>query len=578
MNPLSHTKKCIPSPAVCVALVAIVVTSSILAIAYRQPTKFSGWSFGDAQTMMTLKNWSKDGIRQSYGLFFPQGWSPVTQLIDLPELRQHAHGISPGAAPGVGPRLLYTHYPPGYLYPLYAAYEMGFRTASDLRVVPIFFSAGAVVFLFLTFQIWFGAWPAAIAASFYLFPDAYRHFAASLSNQPFDDFLRWLLIYLLVSANRLGADQHWQRRDTVCALIFFVLCFSSYDSTLFIVIFGISYDLLHHRRIRLQWWAALVVIPLAAYALQLFQNSAYLGWAEALHDQRAAFQNKSNARGIADYISVFRLLIRLYQMSYTVVPDVVDKVRQCFLGQQTIALTLGAWALVSGVLFRHKRDLFLALIFLLCGTAYIFVLPAAAGMSYQPRQLLPFAAAIVAIAVRGGIDVFRKIAVTVDIDADTRSHPKTRMLLVVAVASAMTAALLALYRPELNNVPTPDQEIAIDISHLRTRYPKVVFNIEGFPHGEHSPYVRGYPEVKPELEYLSDSLLLSFEKPVNLVSDLKRLLALSKVPFTPILLVKDQAQIDAVKQAAKAGCADRAQAFAIEQSLALDLTETRSCW
>ena len=578
MDLLSCAKKCIPSPAARLAIAAIVVTSSILAIAYRQPTKFSGWSFGDAQTMMTLKNWSKDGIRQSYGLFFPQGWSPVTQLIDLPELRQHAHGISPGAAPGVGPRLLYTHYPPGYLYPLYAAYEMGFRTTTNLRVVPIFFSAGAVIFLFLTFQLWFGSWPAAIAASFYLFPDAYRNFAASLSNQPFDDFLRWLLIYLLVSANRLGADQHWQRRDTVTALTFFVLCLSSYDSTLFIVIFGMFYDLLHHRRIRPQWWAALVVIPLAAYALQLVQNSAYLGWAEALHDQHAAFQNKSNARGIADYISVFRLLIRLYHMSYTVLPDVVDKVRQCFLGQQNIALTVGAWALVSAVLFRHKRDLLLALSFLVCGSAYIFALPAAASMSYQPRQLLPFAAAIVAIAVRGGIDVSRKITALAKIDTNMRSHSKSRMLLDVAVASAIIAALVVLYLPELHNVRTPAQQVAIDISHLRTRYPKVVFNIEGFPHGEASPYVQGYPEVKPELEYLSDSLVLSFEKPVNLVSDLERLLALSKVPFSPILLVRDQAQIGAVKQAAKAGCADRTQTVAIEQSLALDLTETRSCW
>jgi hypothetical protein len=220
----------------------------------------------------------------------------------------------------------------------------------------------------------------------------------------------------------------------------------------------------------------------------------------------------------------------------------------------------------------------LALLLLVAGSAYSVLLPAATSMSYQPRQLLPFAAAVVAIAVRGGLDVWDTIFAAATIDPNIGRWVKARFVLMITVGFAAIAMISVRYAPEMNNAAAPAQKIAMQLAQMQTQYPKVVFNIGGFPQGQR-PYVQGYPEVLPELEYLTGSLVLSFENPNDLLTDLRRLLALSKVPFSPVFLVKNHAQLDAIKRDAKIpGCVAAIAPVSVGQSLVLNITETKPCW
>src|SRR3990172_12688862 len=87
--------------------------------------RWSDWGFGDAQSMLSLRQWEEGGWFSNYFLFIPQGYAEVIKFFDDPNLRQHAHGTCPGSSPRVGPRLWYTHYPAGYLVPYAILFRIG---------------------------------------------------------------------------------------------------------------------------------------------------------------------------------------------------------------------------------------------------------------------------------------------------------------------------------------------------------------------------------------------------------------------------------------------------------------------
>jgi hypothetical protein len=114
--------------------------------------RWSDWGPGDAQTMLSLRQWQKDGWRAHKLLFIPQGYASSVRMLDEPPLRHHAHGVSPGTSPRVGPRLWYTHYPSGYLIPYALLFGAGVEQIFPLRALSVIFSLGALILMYVLFS------------------------------------------------------------------------------------------------------------------------------------------------------------------------------------------------------------------------------------------------------------------------------------------------------------------------------------------------------------------------------------------------------------------------------------------
>ena len=54
----------------------------VLSVRADDEYRWSDWGFGDAQTMLSLRQWEEGGWFHNYLLFKPQGYSPVIDLLD----------------------------------------------------------------------------------------------------------------------------------------------------------------------------------------------------------------------------------------------------------------------------------------------------------------------------------------------------------------------------------------------------------------------------------------------------------------------------------------------------------------
>lgn len=536
--------------------------------------RWSDWGFGDAQSMLSLRQWEEEGWFKNYFLFIPQGYAKVIRFFDEPELRHHAHGTCPGSSPGVGPRLWYTHYPSGYLVPYAILFKMGIYGIFFQRMLSIVFSISALILMFILFSRVASRATAFIAVFFYGLSSAFLGYADTIANQPLDDLLRFGFMTAVVFSTR--AESLRQRKAWMISawIMEFVLSLSSFDSVFFVFVWLIGWDILDQRVFRWKTYLVYALAPLTAHGLQFFQNVWYLGWDNTLKDIEVTFLQKAGSvQGYGDF-SGGRL--SLIFMALTTVFENLFKPEYLFL----ILLFLYVFYMIF---LKEKGDttlpsVRLLLLLFVCGLAYVAILPHGARMPYQARQMAPFTACLA-----GGITWSFARGLRQGIRGNpegAESGATGVMRKLIPVYLFVTAIMLIVfwYRFSLyERYPTykipegqpdasareidPGQHPYLMASYqlrddiifikelrtMRTRYEPVIFSIGALKSFWDPNYVPGYPQINPIVEFYAGSRpVLCFLFPEGLASDLLYMTFRSPYKFSPVLIADDNGRLEEV--------------------------------
>lgn len=528
--------------------------------------RWSDWGFGDAQTMLSLKQWEEGGWFANYFLFAPQGYAKVCQLFDDPQLRHHAHGTCPGSSPRVGPRFLYTHYPAGYLVPYAAMFRIGIDSLFAVRMLSVLFSVGALVLMYMVFAKITDPGVSFFAVLFYGLTPTFLGYADTLANQPLDDLLRFGFMLAVVMSTRAESELHRHRWLITAWVAEFMLSLSSFDSVFFLFVWLVGWDIIDKKGFRLKRYLIFSIAPITAHGLQFMQNVWYLGFQDALIDIKDAFllKNAADASYNAgqDRASVILgtipiLFNNLYNPAYFVL---------ALLGMYTVYALL-----FRNSVGREMPSVMLLAILFVCGSAFILILPHAARMPYESRQMIPFAALLVGAFTYSFAREFGNSLRMGKQEEPSRAESIRRFLRPVYLLLSAMMILVFWYRFMLNDrepvyyIPDAqtdakfaqeieskqrfdlmrfrslraDVVIAESLSKIKTTYDPVIFSINGFQLFWDPKYVPGYPQIMPITEYYTGSRpVLCFDRTDLVVNDL--ITMLGKGPrFSPILLSND---------------------------------------
>ena len=372
-----------------------------LSIRAYDPYRWSDWGFGDAQTMLSLKQWNEGGWFHNYFLFKPQGYAKVIDLLDDPDLRHHAHGTCPGSSPNVGPRLLYTHYPAGYLVPYAILFRLGLDGLFTARLLSIILSVAAVALMYLLFSRLTNPAVSFLAVLFYGLSPAYLGYADSLANQPIDDLLRFGFMLAVVLSTRAATEQLRTRWLVAAWGMEFCLSLASFDSVFFLYVWLVGWDVLEGKGFRWKRYLLFALAPISAHGLQFLQNVWYLGLKDAVLDIKDAFllkhgsddaYNQGQGKIAVILMAIQSIFERIFNPLWLVIPAIV------------------LYGFFARFLGRAQRDFpspQLMLLLFLSGLAFVLVLPHAARMPYEVRQMLPVGALLAATLTWSFPRVFR---------------------------------------------------------------------------------------------------------------------------------------------------------------------------
>ena len=486
--------------------------------------RWSDWGFGDAQTMLSLRHWKKEGWLANKLLMIPQGYAKVVRIFDNQELRHHAHGTCPISSPRIGPRLWYTHYPSGYLIPYALLSRLGLDKIFFMRMLSIFFSLGAVIFMYALFSRILSPRVSFVAVFFYAASSAFLGYADSLANQPIDDFLRFGFMLGVVFYTQASSLKQRTIYMVVLWITAFLLSLSSFDSVFFIYFWLIGWDLLEYRQFRWKTYLIFALAPLAAHFVQFFQNVWYLGLNDAIIDiQDTLFRKSGLAHGYN--FKPEGLLVCMF-ISYAIY--------SIFLKD------------------RNEKELpSIGLLFLLflCGLIYMVLLPVGALMAYEKRQMVPFVSILVSGMTWSFLKEF-KLNVLQDRKI-TRKFPFQKgilllyLLLSFVIIFAFWRGFAAMPRKPIYNLRGhPDVVLARVIQSIPTKYDPVIFNIGAFFEYWNRNYVPGYPQIDPITEYyVGLKPIISFSSSKGAITDLQYMLDHSPYKFSPLLVTADTGYI-----------------------------------
>ncbi|MHB8883217.1 MAG: hypothetical protein ACYC69_17125 [Thermodesulfovibrionales bacterium] len=559
------------SPWLTALIVFLVCLSVFLSVRASDEYRWSDWGFGDAQTMLSLRQWEEGGWFANYLLFIPQGYAKGMTIFDDPELRQHAHGTCPGSSPQVGPRLRYTHYPAGYLLPYAVLFRAGLDSLFAVRMLSLVFSIGALVLMYMVFSKITTPGIAFLSVFFYGLTPAFLGYADALANQPLDDLLRFGFMLAVVMSTRAGSEGHRHRWLISAWLAEFLLSLSSFDSVFFIYVWLIGWDLLDGQGFRLKRYLLFSLAPLSAHGLQFMQNVWYLGFSDALIDIRDAFLQKNAA--VASY--------NLGQGRLTVIRDTVYLLFNNLYFPAVLLLFLLAFYSLYSLLLKEPADktmpsIFLVYLLFLCGLAFVILLPHAARMPYEARQMVPFISLLAggvtysfgrefgvalygppeaaAPAVGPGTGRFRAVVrpvylffVFIFLIFFWHRFMLNDRTPVYFIPDAKTDARYAQeiekqQAHELQRFRTlrADVLVAEGLRKIKTAYDPVIFSMNGFKLFWDPKYVPGYPQIMPITEYYTGSRpVLCFDAPEGVVKDLMTMISKSPQRFSPLLISRD---------------------------------------
>jgi len=485
------------------------------------------WGFGSAQTMMSSRHWVNDGFIYSKFLFLPTGYSKAVRYIDEPDLRQHAHGIRTGEL--IGNRLYYTHYPSGYLLPYATLMKIGFSERFWFRLLAILISLAGLSLMYAVFCLISTRIIAFLAVLYYAGSTMFLGIADSLANQPVDDLLRFLILFLSVWVYRVSNDKKKRLYNIFIWFLYFVLASSSYDSTFFIFVWLVGLDLIMTRKILWKKWLIFALAPVVAFLIQLLQNIWYLGVHDALFDIYGSFRARANT---GPGSNVLEKHIRAIFSPWVYMTGL----RARFI-IPIIVILFATFAFLKKRMtensYNFPKNEILALL-TIAGFAYPFILVSSGYFPYQARQAAPFISLILASAT---VLIFLSLK-------NIKNWPTWKLSFQVgSVVLLVLVSLLWFKQAERtygyikqwpNNVV--DEKIiklGQDMKELAQGRDAIIFRME-----ETSPY--RYPQVDPFFEYYVEYPVLSFNNTSDLVDDLIKLNNLSEHPFLPIIIADDK--------------------------------------
>jgi hypothetical protein len=490
---------------------------------------WSGWAFGDAQTMLSSRQWNEGGWIENKLLFSPQGYAKAIVVLDEPELRHHAHGTYSGSKDKVGPRRLYTHYPPGYLLPYAALYRIGLTTTFAARVVSLCFSVGAVFLFYALLVKLFSRGIALVAAAAYIAAAQFRDFADSIANHPADDLLRFASVFAIVLAVRSPSARIEWRYDVVAWVLLFVLTLTSLDSLPFVCVWLVGYPWLERSKMNWKKLAVFALAPLLGGALLFAQNAWYLGMRDAWRDATDILLHQGSVGASGE-----PLWARLRALA---------AISDHLLGWLwMIGLILGGVMWLRRQPSAEKGQGRIIGLLLISGLAFVVFLPRSAiDLSYEGRQVLPFVAVLVAClsvalaekslgALLGGALLFVVHVLRLAADDPSPMH--------------MAPAIIRNH---------PDIVLARDtLLPLKTRYDPIVFTGGVLSLYWHMNFVPGYPQIYPLVEYYAGSRpILCFLRSDTLGKDLAIMLRKSQHRFSPVIVVPSENALRFVMDALK---------------------------
>jgi hypothetical protein len=504
-------------PFICLLLVLAIY----LGIKTFHDAGWSGWKMGSAQTLLTVDYWDRDGIIDHKILFIPMGYSRAATYLDEPSLRHHARGIVTGSF--IGRRLYYTHYPPGYLIPSYLLKKIGADSRSSFRLLGLGISLGALILMYASFNIIARPFIAFIGALYYGISTTFLNYADSLANQPIDDLLRFLIVFLsLRSFSR--KDGGWKGFGLIWAL-YFVLTITSYDSVFFIFIWLLGLDIIRWLsrddrtvgNLPLKRWALLAIAPVSAFGLQQLQNLWYLGWHDLLLDLKGSFLARAgHGEGNIRLVRVGKYLKLLTGMS------------------EGLAVAILAILTYAFVYLKKKSeykwpDLRLLVLFFIAGAAYPLVFTKTSELIYQGRQFVPVVSLLVGISVFmlfKGPSVIKALAVRKR--AAVINLTLLGFALLVLFGAQVKGSFAYLVEWPNNSTDKDIIENSRDVGRMSQK-DAIIFHVN-------RDFKKENPQPSLDLEYYSGRLVLNFRNPAQFKIDYERIKELASEPFDAILI------------------------------------------
>lgn len=384
-------------------VIVLLPTFAYLTIKAKQVNSWDNWWFGSAQTMSTVRFWAKDGFIKHKLLFITHGYHPQIEFLDKPEFRFLARGTATGGLIGI--RLWYTHYPSGYLIPYGLLARFGAEQRFWFRMLALGFSFASVIFLFGFIYLITNRnkWIPLLAVFYYSTSTTFLAYADSLNNTPVDDFFKWAILFLSALAVKNNEDIAG-RFKWIIWLLFFLLAFSSYDSTFFIFFWLCALSYIITKKISIKKYLFWASAPLTAFILQMIQNTWYLGFKDMILDVWGSFAFRSGEMPVV--------------LSY--LPPIIKNLANglAATGFLTDLRTRMALPIILAVIYcLYKRKIFseklsqYIIVLALGGLIFGFVLPVAGIFGYQGRQLAPALLLIIAIATYGVILMLRKLEI-----------------------------------------------------------------------------------------------------------------------------------------------------------------------
>jgi hypothetical protein len=379
-----------------------------------------------------------------------------------------------------------------------------------------------------------------LAVLFYALSTAFLGYADSLANQPIDDLLRFGFMLAVVLSTRAATETLRHRWLAAAWVMEFCLSLVSFDSVFFLYVWLIGWDWVEGKGFRWKRYLLFSIAPVSAHGLQFLQNVWYLGFTDAVRDIKDAFLLKHGS--VTDYnLGQGRAAIILTSL-WIIFENIF---RPLWLLVPSLAL-YAAFVLV----FRPGSEfpsLKLLMVLFLAGLSFVLVLPHAARMPYEARQMLPFSALLMGALTRSSFLVLMKAVRHEDAGGEFAGVRRVRIavpyvLLTMAlllVAWSLHAADDRTSVYELGN-RKEEMQFAQQLTGLQTRYEPVYFDSGAFSLHWDPNYVPGYPQILPLTEYYAGSRpILCFQDPEKIADDLVTMVRRSSVPFSPVILAQD---------------------------------------
>ncbi len=506
-----------------VIIILIFIIGAYLVIKAVPENSWDGWGFGSAQTLLSARQWAKEGILKNYFLSIPQGYSKTVRYFDDQELRQHANGLATGGL--IGKRLYYTHYPSGYVLPIALLMKLGVEQRFWFRFLEIFFSLVSLVILYWIFFMISNRFIAFLGVLYYGISILFLNYADSIVNQPLDELLRFAIILLSIIVLKNQKEYF----NFLIWILYFILAFSSYDSTFFIFAWLVGLDLIVLRKIEWRKWLFWATAPTLAFALQILQNTLYLGWNDMLLDFFGAFKTEIVGSRKNFLISHLNRLTDPFDWFFGV---------KWYLG-----ILISILGIATAKFIKKYSEDTLDIKFLYLGFfALLFNFLFFPSLFFFPARI---------VSVFGGLLIGILTVLTVKMLIKKNIKLNFKILFLIILTLTLNLCLIQMkrtyvYLKEWPNNIWLQEKIDFDkkIKNL-TAGDKVIFQMLGT-----NREVAGsdrYPMAVSEDEYYIGSPILGFTNTNDLIRDFNYLKKRSEFPFNTIITVDQKPTIEKIK-------------------------------